>query len=465
MNLDNINTKIYILKTFIASIFTLLIYFKILNIKVKKVEQIIMIGYVAIISIICFFIKYGSNSYIGTIFLIFLLSLITANTFKKKIGSTVVFLIISYGINYIFFFISMVTVYILNKVILIRSDLINMIIMGEIELIIFLFFTKIKRLKNGFSFISNKFIYTELFDLMILNGSLIIIFCSLVFSINNVIASGNIFICFIIFSFIIIEIISKSIQLYYKQKLLIQEVNKSKIDLKNKQEEIQKLESENLNSNKKIHSLVHKQKVLEYKVDKLLKNEQNDANNEIKKDLEKISNDLFQNNNTVELNKTGIREIDDILEYMQYECQKNNIEFNLLINENIFQMVNNFISKKELEILLADHIKDAIIAINHSNNINRSILVKIGYFEDCYSIYIYDSGIEFSEDIIEKLGKVPVTTYKEEGGSGIGFMNTFETLNKTKGSLIIKKIGQPCADNYTKIIIIKFDGKNEFKYI
>ena len=39
-------------------------------------------------------------------------------------------------------------------------------------------------------------------------------------------------------------------------------------------------------------------------------------------------------------------------------------------------MINNLISEEELETLLADHIKDAIIAINHTENINKSIFDK-----------------------------------------------------------------------------------------
>ena len=42
-------------------------------------------------------------------------------------------------------------------------------------------------------------------------------------------------------------------------------------------------------------------------------------------------------------------------------------------------------------------------------------------------------------------------------------MNTFETLAKHKASLEIKEYNKPSKDNYTKVINIKFDKKNEFK--
>ena len=152
-----------------------------------------------------------------------------------------------------------------------------------------------------------------------------------------------------------------------------------------------------------------------------------------------------------------------MLKFMQSECIKNNIDFDLQISGNIYYIINNIISVEQLEILIADHIKDAIIAIKHSDNVNKSILVRIGKLEECYGLYIYDSGIEFEKETLESLGKRPSTTHKDEGGTGMGFMNTFDTLRGCKGSLVIKEIGEPSKENFTKIIMIKFDGGNEFK--
>ena len=126
-------------------------------------------------------------------------------------------------------------------------------------------------------------------------------------------------------------------------------------------------------------------------------------------------------------------------------------------------MVNNAVSKEDLEILLADHIKNAIIAINHTQNINRTIMVKLGKIESIYGIKFYDSGAEFELETLDNLGNKPSTTHAEEGGTGMGFMNTFETLKKYKASLIIEEYNKPSKDNYTKVISINFDNKNEFK--
>ena len=152
-----------------------------------------------------------------------------------------------------------------------------------------------------------------------------------------------------------------------------------------------------------------------------------------------------------------------MLKYMQAKCKKNNINFELQVKGNIHHMINKFIEKKDLEILLADHIKNAIIAINYSKNINKSILVKLGIIDGVYSVYFYDTGTEFNKETLLNLGKKPSTTHADNGGTGMGFLNTFDKLKKYKASITINEYGKPCEDNYTKYIAIKFDNKNEYQ--
>ena len=196
--------------------------------------------------------------------------------------------------------------------------------------------------------------------------------------------------------------------------------------------------------------------------------EQLQMNNEVadeislRKQIEDITKDLPDKKN-IKLTKTGIEEVDDMLDYMQSECTQNKIEFQLQVIDSIFYIINHYINKQDLKILLADHIKDAIIAINHSDNINKSILVKIGKIAGIYGVYFYDSGIEFEIDTLVKLGNKPITTHKDEGGTGMGFVNTFKALSKSNASLEIEEIGKPTKDNYTKILKVEFDNKNEFR--
>ena len=259
--------------------------------------------------------------------------------------------------------------------------------------------------------------------------------------------------------------IKQSFDLYYKQNLLEKDLKETKDELEAKKKEVEKLEKENLEFSKTSHSLAHKQKALEYRLSQLTKlgkiNE--DEEIDIKNELENISEEMYKEPEDIELAKTDIPSIDNMFSYMQSECIKDNIKFELQVVGNIHYMVNNLITENELEILIADHIKDAIIAINNCDNSNRSIFVRIGKINNVYSLFIYDSGIEFTKDVLDNLGKKPITTHADTGGTGMGFMNTFDTLNKTKASFIINEIGKPCEDNYTKVLIFKFDNANAFK--
>ena len=326
----------------------------------------------------------------------------------------------------------------------------------------FLFF-KIKRFKNGFTFLQKK-LKDDYFDILIINISIIILFLltimlSIDFKIEIVEKLVYGFITIAIMMFITIL---KSIQLYYKQKMLIQDLNETKEELENKKKEVEELEKENLNFSKISHSIAHKQKSLEYKLNNLMLKSEIASEIDLKDRIENITKELKQET-TVELAKTDITEIDDMLAYMQSECIKNKIDFQLQLNGNIHYMVNNHISKEKLEILLADLIKNAIIAINYSDNTNKSILVRLGIIEGNYSLYVYDTGIEFEKETLKNLGKKPSTTHGDNGGTGMGMMNTFDTLREFKASMIIHEIGKPCKDNYTKSIQIIFDKKNTFK--
>ena len=151
------------------------------------------------------------------------------------------------------------------------------------------------------------------------------------------------------------------------------------------------------------------------------------------------------------LQSTGITEIDDMFKYMQSECKSKNIQFNLQINGNIYHMINNKIAQNKLVTMIGDHLRDAIIAIEFSENSFKSILA------------IFDTGIEFKIDTLLKLGLEPATTHKDSGGTGIGFMTTFETMSETKASLIINEMHEMNNTDYTKSITIRFDGKNEYR--
>ena len=462
VNLENLVITNYIIKMLFVTIFSFYTYIKITNEKIKLNIKI-CISLLAI-SIFTGTVGHYFNSFISMISLIFLIAIDCSVITKKGVGYSILISIISASYNYILFFGAVIIDYVINKIHTINSDFINLCLIIIIQFLLLYKTLKIKKLKNGISFFY-KNSQDDYFDVIILNISVSLLLTIIIFPYVNLTILRSLLGGFIISAIIMIITIYRTWQLYYKHKLLVKELEETKLELENAKEENKKLEKDNLNISQKIHTLAHDQESLEYQVGKLtLKSESAEEIN-LKEKVEKLSKEVYEPTYSIEIAKTGIDSIDNRLEYMKSKCDEHNIEFTLQILGNIYYMVNNIITKEELATLISDHVKDAIIAINHSDNINKSILVKLGKIDENYGLYIYDSGIEFEEETLKHLGKIPYTTHKDEGGTGLGFMNTFETLHKYKASLTINEIGKPSKENYTKIVMIKFDNKDEFNVI
>ena len=464
LNLGDITLKLLIIKQLFLGLCIYFIYRKLSgNKENSKIRHVLNMFFTLVLSASAIYIRYKFSYIIGVVFIVFSLSFLYSQSYNT-IGQNILLVTISLGINYVIRFVGILIAFIINAIFPIQNDYYNLCIICSIQIIIIYALYNIKRIKYGISFLNNKDNY---FDIIILDMSVIASLLSIVFVNMNVMQeiSKNIAFMFVLCSISMFLTIKKSIEAYYKQKLLIQDLNETKKELEEKKKEVEELEAENLSFSKKSHSLAHKQKSLDFKINKLLMNSENAEELGLQEKLKNIAGQLQENLKLPKLDKTGITEIDDMLEVMQEECRLNGIDFNLQLNGNIYQMTNNYVTKEELTILLADHIKDAIIAINHTDNINKSIMVRLGKIDDCFGLYIYDSGVEFSKEIFEKLGKEPITSYANEGGTGMGFMNTFDTLKKHNASLIIESIGKPCKDNYTKVIRIRFDNKREVLFV
>ena len=450
-----------IIKTLLIIVFTYYSNYKIVGKKVKFNIESNM--YIVIVGILCGMLRNYTNYLVSLISGVIMISIIYS---RENIMNSILTTITSLSINYILEIIAIVITFFIYRILgLNYNSYFKILLIFGIQLILLKAFFKIKRFKYGIYFLQ-KNRENEYMDLILLNISFVILFSVIIISKSNF-EIINFIITLELLSYAIIMFITikKSLNLYYKQKMLVKELDETKVELSNKNKEIKELETENLTFKKRSHSLIHQQKALEYKIQQIMMQTEisKEQAGEVKARLEKIAEEIYKEKENIELDKTGITEIDDILKYMQSECNKNKIEFILKIEGNIHQMTNNAVSKEELEILLADHIKNAIIAINHTNNINRTIMVKLGKIDSIYSINIYDTGAEFEPETLDNLGKKPSTTHAEEGGTGMGFMNTFETLERYKASLTIEEYNKPSKDNYTKLISIKFDNKNEFK--
>ena len=457
---------LYIVKAFKVMIMCLYMSYsnrKIINLGNSKKSAKLILIYIGI-AILHACISMALQTKVNTtIFTVICVSIVYAITYKFQLMYSILISTISISINQILFYIASTLVYFPMRMLTIESEYLLFILIALVQAILILLFWKIKRIRNGITFLK-KWKNDEYINLLLLNASSAILFLIVIISNYQEGITSKFGVMLIIFAIVMFITIWKSLQLYYKQQMLEKVLEKTQKDLADKTEEVKKLEAENLSFSEISHSIAHRQDSLKHKLEKLSTNTEFADEISINAQIDNITKDL-RKKTKIDLEKTGIEIVDDMLDCMQAKCVENNIDFQLQINGNIYHMINNYIPKEDLEILLADHIKDAIIAINHCENINKSILVRIGKIDGIYGVYFYDSGIEFEFNTLLNLGKIPITTHKSEGGTGMGFMNTFKTLSKTKGSLEIEEIGKPSKSNFTKVLKFKFNNKNEYKII
>lgn len=440
---------------------------KVLNYKIDKRYFVC----IALSSILITAIYYVLDKYLDNLLkliLMYFMQLIVLKICIKDIRKNLlVSNLLSNSIVFIAFIFSLLIEMLLVNLIKIKNSTVNFILTFIIETVILMIFFNIKRFKKGFAFLDNN-VNSEYTNAIVINVSVVIILAYYVFGNYYGNLTKQLLICFIVLSIIMIIIVIKTLTLYYKQKLLAKNIEDYKSEIALKDAQIKSLSDEKYKISKLNHEFYNRQKALIHKVEEITS-----MNTEIadELDLSKQINDLTkeytdkaQEIKTLDkLPTTGIVEIDDMFKYMQSECDSKKIQFNLKINGNIYHMINNKIPQSRLVTLIGDHLRDAIIAIDFSNNTFKSILAVLGENNGVYEFCVFDTGIEFKIDTLLNLGLKPATTHKDSGGTGIGFMTTFETMKETKASLIIDEMREMSNTDYTKSVTIRFDGKNEYR--
>ena len=459
---DNLNI---IIKCIFINLYSLIIFTIIKNCKnIGKSKYILCIILIIAESILYVYLKKVLDIIISVIVICLLQVFIFKIITKSNDTNSFTAVVISNSISYILFVISGTIEFTLQQIFDLGYVTINLIITLFLEGAIIFRIKKIKRLKNGLSFLQSK---NEYIEIVVNIMAFILVLVYGLISYNNERIYKYLYFYYITLSILIVLIIQKTMVMYYKQKLIDDTINQYQKELKEKDEKIEKLTKENYRASKINHEFYNRQKSLEYMVKNSLTNynielgEDVDILSKIKNLTEEHSNKVSEDKILLKLETTGIDEVNEMFTYMQQECIKNNIEFKLKINGNIYPLINNYITKSQLVTLIGDHLRDAIIAINFSNKSNKKIFVILGTKENCYELCIYDSGIEFEIQTLLKLGMEPITTHKNSGGTGIGFMTTFETLKECKASLIIEEYGDNIE--YTKLVKFKFDKKSEYK--
>lgn len=159
------------------------------------------------------------------------------------------------------------------------------------------------------------------------------------------------------------------------------------------------------------------------------------------------------------LPSTEMPKIDRVLHYMHHRSSAENIQFDFFLSERVKDKAESVIEKQNLEVLLADLIENAMIAVSCCPE--KRILVTMGIIENCFEIAVQDSGIPFEPETLRVLGLKKATTHADSGGKGIGFLTIFKILGQSAASLVIVE-HTPGGGPFTKSIKVRFDGKSEF---
>lgn len=459
---------IYYIKIFFMNMFMNYSYCKMLNIKNIKLSKKIIFIFINFILIgICTYIKFFVSSFWCITILCTINTIINSILYKNKLGISVITTFIAYAVNVVCFEISVILVYLLytifeinNDFMNLNNDSINLPIILIVNFLLLYKLLKIKKFKNGFNFLCKK-LNNEITDMLMVNISIeiILVYC-LVANILNDEMTKKLFVIFSMLGCGMFVMIQKTLTMYYKQKLLEDTLEGYKKEIAEKDKEIAELKNEKFKISKITHEFFNRQKALELAVNS--KKQGKELANRIKNLTEEYSTEITNMKINNKLQLTNIPEIDDMFSYMQKECIDNNIKFQLKIEGDIFYLIKNNISKNKLETLIGDHIRDAINAVRKNDVNEKEILVILGIKDDYYEFCVYDTGIEFEIDTLLKLGRERVTTNSENGGSGIGFITTFETMKQTGASLIIQEFNKKHF-KYSKAVKIRFDNKNEYR--
>lgn len=441
---------------------SIFIFAKIINNRISKSRLFILFLLSILVNTITTITKNNSPS-ISNIVLVFFTFVLLAITEVKPRISSLPIIIISVGITYLartisIFFVSLIFSALGYQI----TGILITICILIVHLSLILLLMHLRRLKNGLSFFYNK---DNLGIGLIISGFII----TAVFLSNQIYITNNILTILMIGSFIssigLFLWIRKSITEHYRKNLQAKADEHYQNTLAEKEQQIEQLNNSNAFLSKIVHRDNHIMTSLQHTITKY-----KDCDNPSEK--EKLMNEILtlaqersdlivkEQNNTKVLPTTGISLIDGALSNMYIKATAHNIDFNLIINQDIHYLINNLITQTDLETLLCDHIKDAIIAINSGEVIKGKILVTITMNDDIYEISIKDNGVDFEVDTLAKLGLERVTTHKDIGGSGIGFMTTFETLKRSNASIIITE--HKTKTPFSKSITFRFDGLNAF---
>ena len=154
--------------------------------------------------------------------------------------------------------------------------------------------------------------------------------------------------------------------------------------------------------------------------------------------------------------QTGDRLIDAPIIQLYTAAERKNLTVSADISADVESwFVGDNLQKFDIHTILSYLCDNAKISALGSPN--AKVRVELGETENKKPlIRIYDSGEQFDEKVLEKIGLEQVTTHAGDGGSGIGLFTVFKILKKYGASFTLDE--DPQMLGFTKCIEIAFDG-------
>lgn len=457
-----------VIKSVMFWIGALVIYEKVSKNKLIAIKSFSM---VAIITIsVCSLLAYLFNSTISFICLFLVLGIVLNKLNANEDDNFIIAYLLSLAVMYVSYLGAVMFSAMVIKLILPNSSPKSIIAFGVILiayiLLLWIIF-RIKRFKNGFAFLKNSKFNNEVMERVIFIIGSIIIFYGIVKIDNTIISSKFIPIGVTLIFIGLFAIIRKEITHHYKKNMRDRTIEVQKAEIEENLKIIEEVQAENLRLGKAIHKYNHRISALENSIANVLNNkfssEFSDELAVLLQDTKDIAAQFAQETRVKSsIDKTGFSKIDGMLEYMKAEAEKQDIFLDFKLTDSIYELVEKYIAEDKLECMLADHIKDAIIAVKHTSDKHKNILIILGKQNGIYELNILDTGIDFEIDTLMKLGTHPITTHKADGGTGLGFMTTFETLKESKASLQIEEL-DTSTTSYTKSVNVIWDNKCEYR--
>lgn len=456
------------------------IYHKLLNQKRSDFISYIFLMIIVLFSTTVFLIlpsQYGFLLPPLQILLLFIYYFVADFGTPKKIFTT---LILSYCICHICYFIA--TILVVIPLTPIGTYLININSLSTIFLQCFVVCLQclfcylifhLKRFRNGIPFLHNSF--TSKIGVFL--GELILFYNMIFSTIDSKTEYTHGFSIIILISFLCILIIlffiwwQNEIHHSYLLQATEQECRRLEEQLSYCQEKINVLEKDNIELSKLIHRdnklIPSMQLAVHSFLNQVADSTATDLPEEGKTLILQLEAEMIERSNYVntlskaqkQLTTTDIFSIDQLLAYFLQRCSNQGITFDCSFSGNISSILEKTVSEKELSTLLADLLENALIATKHNEGTN--ILLHMGILSDCFFLEVWDNGKLFPKEVLYHLGRKKYTTHKQDGGSGIGMMVTYEMLQKYHGSFLIDETFS-AKGFYTKKVIVIFDGKSRY---